>query len=96
MHTAESDSAVCIIPRSRTPQCASYRGVKLRSVHHTTKTDSGVCITPLSHKNKVSNKAPWCASHCGVSNLTRVCFYQIQKTPESRSKTLDITLKIIL
>ena len=37
--TAESDSAVCIIPRSQTPQCASYRGVRLCSVHHTAESD---------------------------------------------------------
>ena len=30
-----SDSAVCIPPRSWAPRCASYHGVKLRSVHHT-------------------------------------------------------------
>ena len=43
--TNQSDSAVCITPRSRAPQCASLRGVKLRSVHHTEELSSAVCIT---------------------------------------------------
>ena len=64
--TAESDSAVCIIPRSQTPRCASYRGVGLRGVHHTEESDSAVCITPRSHEIKVSEKTLWCASHSGV------------------------------
>ena len=37
-HTAESSSAVCIIPRSQAPRCASYPGVRLRSVHHITES----------------------------------------------------------
>ena len=46
-HTAESrvptfskNFAVCIPPRSQAPQCASYRGVKLRSVLHTGESSS--------------------------------------------------------
>ena len=74
-HSAESSSAVCIIPRSqgyqlpqKTPQCASYRvvklrgvqcasyrGVELRDVHHTAELSSAVCITPRSQ-----------TAHCGV------------------------------
>ena len=53
--TEESDSTVCIIPRSQTSRCASFRGVmktkhlkKLRSVHPTAESDSVVCITPRS------------------------------------------------
>ena len=34
-HTAESDSAVCIIPRIQTAQCVTYRWDWLRGVHHT-------------------------------------------------------------
>ena len=32
----------------KTPQCASYRRVKLRSVHHTMESSFVVCITPPS------------------------------------------------
>ena len=53
--TAESDSAVCITPRSQT-----------RGVHHTTESSdeefsksSGVCITPRS-------QTPRWAVYCGV------------------------------
>ena len=45
---AESDSVVCIIPRSQTPRCAAHRGVKLRGVHSTAESSSVVCITPRS------------------------------------------------
>ena len=49
MHpTAESDAAVCIIPRSQAPRCASHCGVKLRGVHHTAESSSAMCITPRS------------------------------------------------
>ena len=56
--TAESDSVVCIIPRSQTPRFASLRGVKLRSVHPSAESSSAVCIALLS-------RALQCASHCG-------------------------------
>ena len=46
--TVEFDSEVCITPRSQTPLCALYRGVKLRGVQ--------LCIPPRS-------QAPRCASH---------------------------------
>ena len=59
--TAESDSAMCIIP-----QCASYCGVRLRSVHYTTESDSAVGITPQIHENKASEKTPQCVSYCRV------------------------------
>ena len=32
--------------QSQAPQCASYRRVRLRSVHHTVESDSAVCIAP--------------------------------------------------
>ena len=32
------NSVVCIPPRSQTPRCASYRGVKLHGVHHTAES----------------------------------------------------------
>ena len=64
--TAESYSAVCIIPRSQAQRCASHRGVKLGCVHHrgvklsgvnpTAESDFAVCIKPLS-------RAPRCASY---------------------------------
>ena len=54
-HPAESDSAVCIIPRSQTPRCASHCGVmktkhlkELSGVHPTAESDSAVCIIPRS------------------------------------------------
>ena len=66
LHNSESDSAVCIIPQSQAPQCASHRGVKrpqflikLCGVHHTAESSSAVCIIPRS-------QAPWCASLRGV------------------------------
>ena len=72
--TAESDSTECIILLSQTPWCASYRGVRLRGVHHTVESwkqgiwkNSAVCI-PLQSQN------PWCASYRRVSNLPSVCF----------------------
>ena len=57
--TAESDSAECITPRSQTPLCASYLGVRLRGVNHTAESSSAVCIPPRS-------QAPQWASHRGV------------------------------
>ena len=45
MHTAESDSAVCITPLSQALQCASYHRVKLHDVHHTEESSSMVYIT---------------------------------------------------
>ena len=63
---SESDSAVCIIPQSRAPRCASHREVnghkflkKLWGVHHTAESSFTVCIIPWS-------QAPRCASHRGV------------------------------
>ena len=47
---------MCIPPRSQTLQCATYRGVRLRSVLHTGESSSAVCIPPRS-------QAPRCASH---------------------------------
>ena len=43
-HTVKSDSAVCILPWSRTPQYAFYYGVGLHSMHSTMESDSAVCI----------------------------------------------------
>ena len=62
----QSDSAVCIPPLSRAPQCASHHGVrvtkflkKLSGVHHTAESSSAVCFLPLS-------QAPQYASLRGV------------------------------
>ena len=54
-HSAESDSAVCITPRSQALRCASLRGVKGTNF----LKNSAVCILPRS-------QAPRCASHRGV------------------------------
>ena len=43
-HTAESDSAVCIIPRSQTPQCESH--CRVMKTKYMKKL--AVCIPPLS------------------------------------------------
>ena len=58
----KKNSAVCIPLRSQTRRCASYRGVKLRGVHHTTESsdekfskNSAVCISLRSQ-----------TAHCGV------------------------------
>ena len=48
------NSAVCIIPRSRTPRCASYCGVKLRGVHHTAESSD-----QISQKNSTVWCTPW-------------------------------------
>ena len=37
-HTAESSSAVCILPRSQAPLCASHHGVKLHKAESTSKS----------------------------------------------------------
>ena len=58
--------AVCIIPRSQTPHCISYRRVRLWGGLHIPESDSAVCITLRSHENKESKKATQCASHRGV------------------------------
>ena len=80
-HTAESDSAVCIIPQSyenkasaKTLRCASHCGVGLRGVHHTAESSSAVCIIPQS-------QALRCASHRGVKMYTA----------ESKSKSLGVS-----
>ena len=79
-HTAESDSAVCIILQSQTLRCVSHHRVMktkylnfflkalwcaLCNVHPTAESDSVVCILPWS-------QAPWCASHRVVSNLVSI------------------------
>ena len=58
--TAESDSVVCIIPRSQTPRCDAHHGViktkhlkKLRGVHPTAESDSVVCIIPPESSSAV-------------------------------------------
>ena len=43
------------IPRSLPPQFASYRGVRLRRVHHTTESSSAVCIKPRSQSSVYFN-----------------------------------------
>ena len=65
-HTAESDSAVCILPRSKAPRCASHRGVKLLGVPNTAESidqkvskNSDVCIS-------LQSLTLWVAFHCGV------------------------------
>ena len=56
MHpTAESDFAVCIIPRIQTPRCASHHTAE--SSDEQFSKNSAVCITSRS-------RAPRCASHC--------------------------------
>ena len=64
--TAESSSAVCIIPQSlgsqlsqKTLQSASHRRVKLRGVLPNAESSSALCIT-------LRSQAPRCASYQGV------------------------------
>ena len=56
--TVESDSAVCIIPRSQTLWCASYRGVKLRIANHT--AESVTCQVSVLSRNFTIVISLWC------------------------------------
>ena len=78
-----SHSAMCIIPQSQAPWCASHRGVKwpkflqkLCGVHHMTESSSAVCIIPLS-------QASGCASHRGVKLC--VCIIPRSQAPRYAS-----------
>ena len=78
--TAESDSTVCVIPRSLTLQCASHCGVKwskffekLCGVHPTAKSNSAVYIPPWSQVIKFFRKAPRCAMCILLPSLTPRC-----------------------
>ena len=71
-HTAESSSAVCIIPRSQAPRCASYPAVRLRSVHHI--TESWKKVYKKTSQSASYQESDWCESYCGVNNLQSVCF----------------------
>ena len=77
-HTAESDSAVCIILQSQTLRCVSHHRVMktkylkfffkssvVCTVHPTAESDSVVCILPWS-------QAPWWSSRRVVSNLVSI------------------------
>ena len=68
--TAESDSAVYIIPRCQTPSDEKFSKMKkLCGVQLTAESSSAVCIIQRS-------LTPRCASvsHCRVNNLSSVCF----------------------
>ena len=73
------NSTVCIPPWSQTSRCASYRRVRLRSVHPTAESSSAVCISPQSQVMNSSQKTPWCASH------RRVKLHCVHHTAESDS-----------
>ena len=91
-HTAESgvptfskNSAVCIPLRREALRCASYHGVKLRSVLHTGDSSSAVCCTPGS-------QAPRCAAHRGVK-LCSVHHTAVSNcTPRSQNQNLRESL----
>ena len=88
--TAESDSAVCIIPRSQALQCASHRGVSnLPSVCfdgfeilHTAELVSAVWCTPQS-------PTPRWDAHGGVFQM--LCFHDftVWCTPRSLTPRWD-------
>ena len=86
-HTVKSDSAVCILPWSRTPQYAFYYGVGLHSMHSTMESDSAVCIPPWSRTTQYAfNHGVGLRSmQSTMESDSAVCIPSWRRTPRSAS-----------